>query len=397
MINKLLVVSALSLLLVACGGDGTSSKLFDVMSPKSCTQEGRNQYIYDVLKDSYLWSEEVGDINISMDVNDTTFLDNFLYEDDIFSHILTFDSYDEQFNAGEATNFGYLSALVQNREGGYDTKIAYVYKNSPAYNAGLRRSDTILPSTEINKTDVYTLNIKNSEGVIRTVVLKEEEYAVSNISHQTIFSLDNSKVGYFVFKSFVGPNLEKHLDETFAYFKANGVNDVILDLRYNGGGLLDVAAHLGSLIGGDNVSGHIFQNNRFNVKYTKYNSSTFFDTTPLESLHLNRIFIIATQNSASASESLINALKASDNHIEVITVGLETYGKPFGMHTLSYCDKVLIPIHFSSENSDGVGGFVDGLAPTCRVQEDINLDFADSNETLLKEAIYYIENGHCSL
>jgi len=395
MIKKLLLVATLSFIFIACGGDGNSRLTFEVMTPKSCSLEDRNQFVYDVLKDSYLWSDKVGDINISLSLDEHEFLDNFLYHDDRFSHILTLDSYDDQFNAGEATDFGFLSALVKNAQGGYDTVIAYVYENSPADLAGLRRSDTILSSVEINETDVYTMRIEDNAGVTREIEIKEQEYAVTNISHQDIIALDDKKVGYFLFKSFVGPNLEKNLDNTFAYFKANGVDELILDLRYNGGGLLNVAAHLGSLIGGNNVKGHIFQNNRFNDKYSKYNSSTYFDAIPSESLHLNRVYIIATQNSASASESLINALKASNNGIEVVTVGTATYGKPFGMYTIPYCDNVLVPIHFSDENSDGMGGFVDGLTPTCHVQEDLNLDFANLNETLLEAALYHIQNGAC--
>ncbi len=396
MIRKLLFTAGLSLLLIACGGDGgkQTSSLFEVMSPKSCSLHDKNQFVYDVLKDSYLWSDKVGDLNISLESNETLFLDNFLYQDDRFSHILTLDTYTKQFTTGEATNFGYLSALVENDQGGYDIKIAYVFANSPADKAGLHRSDTILPSHEINSTT--TLRIKNSDRIIRDIEIKKEVYNVSNISHQTIFNIEGKNVAYFVFKSFVGPNLVKNLDDTFAYFKRQNVSELILDLRYNGGGLLDVAAHLGSLIGGYNVRGHIFQNNRFNEKYSKYNSSIFFDTIPEESLYLNKVYIIATQNSASASESLINALKASDNHIEVITIGTPTYGKPFGMYTLPYCDRVLIPIHFSDENSDGNGGFVDGLIPTCKVKEDINRDFGDQNETLLKETLYYLKNGQCS-
>lgn len=397
MIKKLLLISALSFLFIACDRDCcTDSKdFFAVMSPKSCSLEDRNQFVYDVLKDSYLWSDKVGDINISLDSDEHEFLDNFLYHDDRFSHLITLDSYNDQFNSGEATDFGFLSALVKNAQGEYETTIAYVYENSPADLIGLRRSDIILSSVEINETDIYTMRIEDSMGVIREIEIEEQEYAVTNVSHQNIFTLEGKNIGYFVFKSFVGPSLEKNLDNTFAYFKANGVDELILDLRYNGGGLLNVAAYLGSLIGGNNVKGHVFQNNRFNDKYSKYNSSTYFDAVPSESLHLNRVYIIATQNSASASESLINALKASDNNIEVITVGTATYGKPFGMYTMPYCDNVLIPIHFSGENSDGSGGFVDGLTPTCHVKEDVNLDFANLNETLLDATLYYIRNGEC--
>ncbi len=388
----------ISFLFISCGSEGTkqSSVQFEVMAPKSCSLKDKNQFVYDVLKDSYLWSDKVGDLNISLESNENTFLDNFLYKDDRFSHILTLKTYTEEFTTGEATNFGYLSALVEHNASNYDTKIAYVYKNSPADKAGLHRSDKIISLKEINQTKSYTLRIENRAGEIKDVILKEQAYGVKNITKRNIFLVDGKNVGYFVFKSFVGPNLEEELDDTFSFFKAHNVSELILDLRYNGGGLLDVAAHLGSLIGGYRVQGHIFQNNRFNTKYSHLNRSTYFDAVPFESLNLSKVTIIATQNSASASESLINALTASDNHIEVITIGTATYGKPFGMYTLPYCDRVLIPIHFADENSDGYGGFVDGLTPTCKVDETFNRDFSDRNETLLKEALFYLKNGHCT-
>ncbi len=395
-IRNILLIVGLSFTFSSCGSDSKNiSSSFEVSSPKSCSLRDKNQFVYDVLKDSYLWSDKVGALDISLDSNESQFLDHFLYKEDRFSHILTLETFTEEFSEGKSTNFGYLSALVANGQGGYDTKVAYVYKNSPAQIAGLHRADKILSLDEDNESSDYILHIKTPEGAVKDLRLQPKDYTVENITHKKIFSQGEKKIGYFLFQSFVGPNLNQELDATFAYFKANAVSELILDLRYNGGGLLHVAAHLGALIGGYHVKGHIFQRNRFNQKYSHFNENIYFDKIPQESLDLSRVVIIATQNSASASESLINALKARNNHIEVVTIGTPTYGKPFGMLTMPYCDRVLIPIHFADENSDGEGGFVDGLTPTCFVVEDFNRDFADVNETLLQNALFYLEKGVC--
>ena len=392
MIHKLLLLSILSFVLISCGEDGGDN--FEVHTPKSCSLQDQNQFIYDVLKDSYLWSDKVVDLNISLETNSSIFLDNFLYKDDRFSYLISLDTHNEQFESGTATNLGFLSALVQKEDKSYETVVGYVYANSPADRAGLRRSDIIQSRIDTNESSLF--RIKNSDGILRELNITDHEYSVINTTHHTIFSQNNKKTGYFVFKSFVGPNLTENLDSTFAYFKENGVSDLIIDLRYNGGGLLNIASYLGSLIGGDKVSGNVFQYNRYNQKYSHFDYATHFASTPTSALTLDRIIFITSFNTASASESLINALKATNNNIEVISIGTATYGKPYGMHTMPFCEKVLVPIQFSDENADGDGDFVDGLVPTCTQYEDFKNDFADSNETLLQEALYYIQNGKCS-
>jgi C-terminal processing protease CtpA/Prc len=379
-------------MITACGNDDSVVEQFpfEVVAPKSCQQEDRNQFIYDVLKDSYLWSDKVGDINISLDVDDTTFLDNFLYkEKDKFSFIISKELFDEQFHSGVAKDLGFLTTQRESASGEIETIVAFVYPNSPAAKAGLKRSDRI-QSVEENQ-----FRIEHQSGEIETIMIEEERYDVRNVLYASIYTINQKKVGYFLLKSFVGPQIDAALDKTFAEFKAQGVSELIVDLRYNGGGLLDIAAHLGTLIGGQKVAGHILQYNRYNKKYSQLNSSTRFDAMLPSALQLDKVLFITTSNSASASESLINGLRASVNHMKVVTIGTSTYGKPYGMHTIAYCDKVLVPIHFADENSDGIGGFVDGLAPTCYAQEQLQHDFTDLNETLLQHALYYIENETC--
>lgn len=392
MIKQLFFLSSLLIIMIACGESHKTlpANFFAVTEPRSCSQVDRNQFIYDVLKDSYLWSDKVGDINISLNVDDQTFLNNFLYKKkDKFSFVISQELFNQQFNSGEAKDLGFLSAQRENAQGEMETIVAFVYPNSPADKAGLKRSDKIYAQADNN------FRILTQMGTERTVQIKAADYNVSNVLYQREFAINQKKVGYFLFKSFIGPHLETNLDKAFARFKAQGVSELIVDLRYNGGGLLRVASHLGALIGGNKVKGHILQHNRYNTKYSYHNSSTFFDNPSPNSLQLKRVIFLTTQNSASASESLINGLRARENNIEVITIGRETYGKPYGMHTMAYCDKVLVPIHFADENSEGVGDFVDGLAPTCLVNETFKNDFADQNETLLSNALYFIAHNEC--
>ncbi len=396
MIQRLLLIATLSFIFIACGGDGvfTGKEIkFQVMNTDNCTQKGRNQFVYDLLKDSYLWSDKVKDLNVSqLNLTDTEFLDAYLFSaKDKYSFTITRKVYDEHFISGESKDFGYRMANYIDEHNVTKKRIRFVFPGSPADKAGIKRSDIIIKSADSGAS----LKIKDKNGQSRYVHLKEEGYAVNNVLYQEVYNNGEHKVGYFLFKSFVGPNLIRDLDSVFADFKAQGVSDLILDLRYNSGGLLDVAAHLGSLIGGENVKGHILQYNRYNEKYSQYNNKTYFSAIPRESLNLKRVFILTTDGTVSASESLINGLKASENGMEVVTIGMPTFGKQFGMHPMPYCDRVLFPIQLSDANSDG-DGFSDGLQPTCKLQENFADDFMDINESLLSEALFYIQNGHCS-
>ncbi len=403
MIKKLLWVGFATFLFIACGGDNRhaapSSLHFDVESTKVCTQAGKNRFVYDVFKDSYYWADEVtDDINLSAYDDENSLIDAIKNSKDRFSFVLDLKDYESVFESGENKGFGFLARMVPEGDK-YIFNVMFVYPGSPAFNAGVIRSDKVLSDELVadnNGTATRTFHLENSAGVKRDVNITEAAYAINNIANVSILDVDQKKVGYFVFQSFVGGYTLTQLDNLFRKFKTAQISDLILDLRYNGGGELNVAAHLGTLIGGENVQKHIFQNHRFNPKYAQYDFSTYFESDISQSLNLKRVFIITTQESASASESLINALRASDNHMEVITIGEHTFGKPYGMYTLSYCDKVLFPIHISNENSDGVGHYVDGLAPTCQARDNITVNFADLREDSLAEALYYIEHHRCS-
>ncbi len=396
MIGKFIGLVTLSFLLVACGNDSSQSSIpFEVSVPKSCSLKDKNQFVYDVLKDSYFWSDKVGDLDISLESNESMFLDHFLYKKkDRFSFLLKRQTFDEVFTQGDAKDFGFLSALIQDSQGAYSYKVTYVYRDSPAFMAGIHRADTILAAKDINTTATL-FRLENSAGEIRDVTLQEKAYHVKNISHTRILNEGDKKVGYFLLHSFIGPDLIKNLDHTFDYFSDNHIDELVIDLRYNGGGLLDVARYLGSLVGGKRVEGHIFERISYNKKYHSKNYNNYFPKLERRDLNLDRVFILTTYATASASEALINSLRASENHIKVITIGQTSYGKPYGMQTISYCDRVLVPIHFIGKNSDGYGDYTSGIVPTCEADDSIDYDFANPQESLLKETLYYIDTGAC--
>jgi len=166
----------------------------------------------------------------------------------------------------------------------------------------------------------------------------------------------------------------------------------VLDLRYNGGGLVDVAVHLSSLIGGALTNGQVLAVYDHNDKNRRYNTTLRFEN-PEQALSLSRLVVIATQSSASASELVINALRP---YVPVAIIGDTTYGKPVGQYGITFCDKVLAPVAFALRNAAGEGDYFSGLAPTCAAADDIEHDLGDAAEASFAEALAYIRTGACS-
>ena len=185
--------------------------------------------------------------------------------------------------------------------------------------------------------------------------------------------VDGRRVGYIFFSNFVQPSIAA-LNEAFAALKTAGANELVLDLRYNGGGLVDVAVHLASLIGGARTNGQVMLNYVHNDKIGPiYNKTTRF-ANPENALNLERLFVITTRSSASASELVINSLRP---FMPVIFIGDTSYGKPVGQYGLRFCDKILYPVAFSIKNANLEGDYFDGIALDCQAADDTHINSAN--------------------
>ena len=208
-------------------------------------------------------------------------------------------------------------------------------------------------------------------------------------------------------------------------FEANNVDDLIIDLRYNGGGFLYIASQLGYMVAGDTATdGKIFDRLRFNDKYPNTNPVTgaalqptpFYDATSgnsdgfaagvaLPELNLQRVFILSTDNTCSASEALINGLSGID--IEVVLIGTTTCGKPYGYYATDNCGTTYFTIQFDGINDKGEGGYSDGFTPMndpagfgvlqngCYVPDDITSVLGDASDPLISAALDYSVSGTC--
>jgi hypothetical protein len=153
-----------------------------------------------------------------------------------------------------------------------------------------------------------------------------------------------------------------------------------------------VAQYLAGLIGGYRTEGQVFTQFFHNDKNAALNRVMRFGL-PEHALGLERVIVITTRSSASASELLINALRP---FIDVVIVGETTYGKPVGQYGFDFCDKVLVPVAFTLRNALGYGDYFGGFAPDCAAADDYEHPLGDVAEASLAEALHFIDTGRCS-
>jgi hypothetical protein len=224
------------------------------------------------------------------------------------------------------------------------------------------------------------------------------------LMNQVLTLPSGKKVGYMVFNDHTA-NAEAPLVSAMAQFAAANIDDLVLDLRYNGGGYLYIASEVGYMIGGDPTKNKVFEQLRFNAKHPEKtnnpaNTMPFFDTdthnnalpTLGSGLGLNRVFVLTGPGTCSASESIINSLSP---FVNVITIGGTTCGKPYGFIQTNNCSTAYFAIQFDGINSAGQGGYVNGFAPACAATDDLAHPFGDGNERLLATALTYQSTGAC--
>jgi C-terminal processing protease CtpA/Prc len=228
-------------------------------------------------------------------------------------------------------------------------------------------------------------------GEDRSAVLTKRPVTIPTVSQKEVFDVNGLPVGYVHLRNFVEPSVGA-LDSAFAEFQARGVRDIVLDLRYNGGGLIEVARHLGSLIGGVRTNTQPFVELVHNDKNTARNRTYRFDDPP-QGVDAPRLVVIATRASASSSELVIQGLKP---FIQVTVVGDRTYGKPVGQYGFDFCDKVLFPVSFRSRNAAGETDYFDGIPANCPASDNLDRALGDPGESSLAEALYFLSKGQCS-
>lgn len=359
----------------------------------------------DIMADVYFWYREIPDVELASVPTPEQYLDAVRYRplDASFSYITTEQANTAFYSDSQFVGFGF-STLIINGE----LRVSQVFPASPAQDALLQRGDRITSidghaTGELIATNQLSAALGAAEigvsrelgilreGVASRAVMVKRLVTIPTVSYTRVIDVDGRKAGYLFFRNFVEPSFAA-LDEAFTQLRDAGVTELILDLRYNGGGLVSVAQHLASLIGGTLTQGQVFAEYFHNDRNGEYNRVTRFEAKA-NALRLNRLFVLTTRASASASELVINALRP---FMPVVVIGDRTYGKPVGQYSFTFCQKVLVPVSFTLRNANGEGDFFDGLPVTCRAVDDVDRQLGDATEGSLGEAIAVIRTGGCS-
>ncbi|MBO9591595.1 MAG: hypothetical protein J7599_01720 [Niabella sp.] len=403
--------------------------------------------MYFLFRDQYLWNDVIPD--------SATFRPNsYAKTEDMFNALISFkkqngknlDKYsflDDGTVAGEIGGVSGGFGMDVNYNELNDLRVVSVYPGSPAYQQGIRRAWRIIAingdanlaydgqqvggsGTNIAKVvkGIYQssqtiLTLQKPDGNSVTVTVNAADFNINPVLYSNILNLSGRKVGYIVFNQFIRLNkAQPYVDPVFDNFISNGITDLVVDLRYNGGGAVETAEYLANLIAPssvgtdinlmytDNFNGNLSAHRYSNYMKTRmvpgadyswgavFDSWVAFAATPFKkakTLNLSTVAFIGSGQTASASELLINVLKP---YMTVKLVGDVTYGKPVGFIGMTIGKFDMYAVSIWSKNKDGAGDYFDGMIPSDAAvvlsgekYEDFSKDWGSTDEIYLRRAL----------
>jgi len=287
-----------------------------------------------------------------------------------------------------------------------DLRVRLVEPNSPSGLAGIRRGwriSKINGNSNINTSGSSTIvdnvyyaastsfEFIRPDGTTMTTTLNAAHYTDKPVYLDTVYDKGTQKIGYLVFNSFLGnqQNISAEFDRVFSKFAAAQVTDVVIDLRYNGGGYVSLAEKLVNYLVPSSANGGLMMKQSYNAKNSQHDETTYIQKTGV--LQLSKIYFIVTKSTASASELLINSLKP---YMNVRVLGpTNTHGKPVGFFPISVGDWYVFPVSFKTTNKNGEGSYFNGLPVNAVIADGLDKDWGDTNESCLASAIKNITTG----
>jgi hypothetical protein len=428
-------------------GDATSAiALGNITSEKT--------WLRDYIDRNYLWFDKVPAVNPSDAVysNDTTpgfydSIDTYFLDltrpltnptgkpVDKFSFTYPTAAWDALINSGSTVGYGiewHFGSPTPPR----NIRVSYVHPGSQADIAQVKRGDTLVLADNVAADDntaagVATLNAAlfpalNSQHSFRFsrsgVPAADYTFVAGNVAlkpvQSQVLNVNGARVGYLLFNDHVLP-AEADLISAFANFSAApGISDLVLDLRYNGGGYLYIASEVAYMVAGAaRANNQVFEATVFSGKRSNENSSGGFSdqacvpnpatfqctrSDPLPTLDLSRVYVLVSGSTCSASEAIINGLRGVD--VEVHLIGSTTCGKPYGFFGQDNCGITYFPIEFQGVNAKGFGSYANGFIPGgsgatadnlpgCAANDDFSHQLGDPAEGQLAAALFHRSSG----
>jgi carboxyl-terminal processing protease len=414
-----------------------------------------NNFLRSYTNDTYLWYDEVTDRDPGLYNNPLDYFELLRTNDltpsgtakDQFHFTYDSDEWYQLSQSGVSFGYGVTWAFISNTPP-RKLLIAYTEPNSPATNIPipLARGADILAIDGVDVdfgTDVDTLNaglfasaageqhtfrvLDLGSNTPRDVVLTSASITAATVQNTQVISTPTGEVGYMTFNDHLATAEQALIDavnQLNAHNNGDGIDDLVLDLRYNGGGYLAIASELAYMIAGPGpTAGTVFEEMNFNDKHpatdpvtgqalspTPFYTTTLgppFNATPgqaLPSLDLPRVYVLTGRGTCSASEAIINGLRGVG--VEVIQIGSTTCGKPYGFYPTDNCGTTYFTIQFKGANHVGFGDYSDGFSaanatgpgedvPGCSVADDFTKQLGDPTETRLATALAYRDGAGC--
>ena len=394
--------------------------------------------------DLYLWYREVPDVDLKsfataldyFDVMKTNAITKSGKPKDQFHFTYKTSDWVALSQSGVEASYGLTWALLATKPP-RELVVAFVEPGSPAAAAGLDRGAEVQSIDGVDlvngdsQSDVDTLNngiapanvnethtfvvVDRGSTTPRTVKLTSA--SITSVPVQNVHTLPapNDTVGYLLFNDHIA-TAEKGLFDAVTQLRDAKITDLVLDIRYNGGGYLDIAAQLAFMIAGPTrTTGKVFERESFNDKHQTTDPfsgqplepSFFVDKTEgfslapnqaLPHLDLPRVFILTGSGTCSASEAVMNGLAGVG--VQVIQIGTTTCGKPYGFFPADNCGTTYFSIQFQGVNDKGFGDYADGFTPGgvnmgCVVTDDFGHALGDPAEGRLAAALAYRTNQTC--
>ncbi len=442
-IGRNFLSATLAFSLVACGGDGGSSSSTPPVTgggssgggtptATGCSLSERQDFARAVIDEWYLFPDLI-DTTVSKSAHSTvqSYIDALVAparaqsRDRGFTFITSASEEDAFFASGSSAGFGIRLA--------YDTTanrvfVIEAFENAPAFPQGFDRGVELLsvgtsasslesistimanegPQGVINRLGssdpgvTRVFDIRDTNNVESRVTVSKADFALDPVSDRygaQIINDGGKQVGYINLRTFIG-SAEENLRAAFADFRAQGVTEVIVDFRYNGGGLVSIAELMGDLLGAGNV-GQVYSRTTLRPSKSSENETDLFGSQP-EAIAATKIAFIGRGGTASASELVTNAfIPYLGNNMAL--VGANTFGKPvgqFGFNNPDGCDDRMRAVTFKTENADGQGEYFTGLASvvpnTCLADDDIFSQLGSPTEASVAQALSFLRSGAAS-
>lgn len=433
-------------LLSGCGGGGGGSNGTSVISsgptpsatptpspsptPASCSLRSRQDWALATLQEWYLFPE-----TLPTNVNPASFSTVGDYidaltatarsqnRDRFFTFLASIADENAFLNSGSSAGFGVRLTLDQS---GTRLFVAEAFEGAPALAAGIDRGTEILAigTTSSNLQTVASLaaiggnaindalgpstagttrflQIRDGAGT-RTISVTKSDFSLTPVSSRygaQIINDGGRQVGYLNLRTFIS-TADPALRTAFANFRAQGITNIIVDLRYNGGGLVSTAELLGDLLGANRTSSEVFSFTAFRPEKSSNNSTKFFSAQS-QSIAPTRIAFIGTRGTASASELTINAITPY-LHSNSALIGTNTFGKPVGQIAIdrAACDDRLRVVAFATQNASRQGDYYNGLAgfveASCQASDDLARPLGDPMEASTRQALNFLAGQSCT-